>query len=338
LTWKLTLLRFAAFLLVPVALACGSDGDGGGTTPMASPTSFDQPVRPDQAIPTEQVQVVNAIPAGGHWVVGDNNFVVGITDADDEPQGGATVEITFFDNANTPQQRERFTATATQSAPGVGPEVVHIHGDGEEHVHGGQDENRVGYYTRVTFDQPGIWGASVKATLKDGTIGVSNVAFEVKADAPVPLPGEPAIASDNLTAADVDDIKEIDSGTPPNDMHDVKIKDAMASGRPLVIVFSTPAFCTSRFCGPVNEEVEALHEKYHEAVDFVHVEIYRNFTTQQFNPTVQEWILEPGPRVLEPVVYLVDSKGVIYDRYEGPVAANILEPAVQAIAGGATYE
>jgi hypothetical protein len=41
-----------------------------------------------------------------------------------------------------------------------------------------------------------------------------------------------AIKSDNLTKKDVKDIKEIDSGTPANDMHDVKIKDAMTHPTP----------------------------------------------------------------------------------------------------------
>ena len=42
----------------------------------------------------------------------------------------------------------------------------------------------------------------------------------------------------NLTRFDVQKIEEIDSGSPANDMHDLKIKDSLAKGRPLVVYFS----------------------------------------------------------------------------------------------------
>jgi hypothetical protein len=38
----------------------------------------------------------------------------------------------------------------------------------------------------------------------------------------------------------------------------------------------------------------------------------------------------------EPVVYAVDKNGIIYDRWEGPVAANIMQASVKAISEGAT--
>ena len=154
------------------------------------------------------------------------------------------------------------TVQAVQSAPGVGNIVEHVHSTGETHQHGGQDENRVGYYALIDFPFAGFWGVSAEVTLKDGTKGTSNIGFTVGEKHRFLAAGQPAPKSDNLTKRDVASIKEIDSGNPPNDMHDVKIKDAITAGRPLVIVFSTPAFCTSRFCGPVNEEVEALHDVY----------------------------------------------------------------------------
>ncbi|MBK6320286.1 MAG: hypothetical protein IPF51_16275 [Dehalococcoidia bacterium] len=51
------------------------------------------------------------------------------------------------------------------------------------------------------------------------------------------------------------------------------------------------------------------------------------------NPTVKEWLLWPDGSLREPIVYLVDKKGVIYDRWEGPVAANIMEEKRESVAG-----
>lgn len=326
---RLFLLPAAAGLALAL-IACGGDDDSSPAT--AFPTTSD----PARNIPPDQRGTINVVVAGSDFYVGENNFVFGITDANDLPQGGATARATFYDLREPGSPKPVFTVDAVQSAPGVGDEVSHVHAAGDVHVHGGQDEDRVGYFAPATFNYAGAWGIAVEATLKDGTKGVASVGFEVYARPNMPAPGQAAYKSDNLTKADVKDIREIDSGEPANDMHDVKIKDAIAAGRPLVIVFSTPAFCTSRFCGPVNEEVEYLHDLYKNDVDFVHIEVWRDFDKKELNPTAREWLIWPDGSLREPVVYVVDSKGTIYDRWEGPVARNIMEASVKAVAGGAT--
>ncbi|MCC6381600.1 MAG: hypothetical protein IT304_03780 [Dehalococcoidia bacterium] len=312
-------------------LACGGDdsSDSGNSFPVSSD--------PAKNVPKDQLNKINLVVAGYDWHVGKNNFVFGITDKNDEPQGGAQAVATFYDLRDQNHPKPLFQAQAVASAPGVHAATEHVHPGGEVHVHGGEDENRVGYYATVSFDHPGFWGVVVQATLKDGTKGTTNVGFNVFDKPQMPAPGMAALKSDNLTKADVKDIKEIDSGDPPNDMHTVKIKDAIAAHRPMVIVFSTPAFCTSRFCGPVNEEVEDLQTVYRDSVDFVHVEIWRNFDKKELNPTAKEWLLRPDGGLTEPVVYVVDRNGTIYERWEGPVAKNIMEPAVKAVADGQVY-
>ncbi len=312
----------------PLAAACGGSSDD-----EVFATSAD----PSDPLPSAQVQTINAIIAGSEWIVGHNNFVVGITDENDQPQGGATVQATFFDLQDPSNPEPVITVDGTQSAPGVGEEVQHVHGNGETHTHGGEDEDRVGYYFPVDFTYAGQWGVAVKATLKDGTEGESRLSFLVSDRAGVVIPGQKAPMSDNLIASDVTDIREIDSGDPPNDMHDVKIKDALEAGRPLVVVFATPAYCTSRFCGPVVEEMEALQDEFKEDVDFVHIEIWRSFEQQLLNDAVREWILRPDGGLSEPQVYVIDRGGTVYDRWEGPVAANIIHDTVGAVAAGALY-
>lgn len=309
-------------------LACGGD-DGGDPTP----TSSD----PSQAIPKNEIGKINIALAGADLYVGRNNLTFGILNAANEPQGGATAKATLYDLADPKNPKPVGSFDAVQSAPGVGPETKHIHADGETHVHGGQNENRVAYYVDYTFSHAGSWGLLVQATLRDGTKGTADIGFRVFDEAKYPQPGEKAIASDNLTRFDVTKISEIDSGSPANDMHDVKIKDALAKGRPLVVVFATPAYCASLFCGPVTEEVEYLHDQYADKVDFVHIEIWRDFGKKEFNPTVREWLIQPDGSASEPWVYVIGSDGVIYDRFEGPAARNIMEPAVKAVANGETF-
>jgi hypothetical protein len=335
-------LLLAASALPALALVgCGDDDDdgaaaGGPGSPVGA-SDFPPSSDPARNIPEDQRGKVNVVVAGVDWFVGTNNFVFGITNKDDEPQGGAKTRATFYDLSDPKSPKPAFQAEATPSAPGVHAPTEHIHPNGEVHIHGGEDEGRVGYYVKVNFPHAGTWGVAVEAILKDGTRGISSVGFDVQEQPAVPAPGQPAPKSENLTKDDVDDIRKIDSGDPPNDMHTVKISQAIAAGRPLVVVFSTPAYCTSRFCGPVNEEVEDLQTKYRDRVDFVHIEIWLDRETNTFNPTASEWLLRPDGSMIEPYVYAIGKDGVIYDRWEGPVAANIMDPSVSAIAAGKVY-
>lgn len=307
----------------------------------AAPASKDFPPssNPAQSIPDAQRNKVNLIVAGlDFYAGGENNFVFAITDKKDEPQGGAKVRVTIYDLKDPAKPVPYCQGEAIQSAPGVGPTRVHTHADGESHTHGGQDEGRVAYYIRVKFNRVGGWGMAAETILKDGTKGTASVGFDVAAKPGIPAPGMPAPKSDNLTKKDVTKLSEIDSGDPPNDMHDVKIKDAIAAGRPLVIVFATPAFCTSRFCGPVTDEVSTLSDKYRDKVDFVHIEIWRDFANKVVNTTAREWLIRPDGNLTEPYVYVIDKNGIIYDRFEGPTAANLLESEIQALIAGATYQ
>ena len=315
----------------PTADATSTGGTAGSAT-----QAFATSVPASDTIPKDQLGQINVVLAGNDYHVGRNNFVFGITNLEDEPQGGATARATFYDLKDPRNPTPVGSFDAVESAPGVGPVVVHQHVDGE-HTHGGQDDNRVGYYVDFTFPHAGYWGVVVTAKLKDGTEGAQDIGFNVNERAAFPQEGDKAIASDNLTRFDVADIREIDSGDPPNDMHDVKIKDALAKGRPVVVVFSTPAYCTSRFCGPVNEEVELVMDEYKDKVDFVHIEIWRNFETKEFNPTVREWLVQPNGGLTEPWVYVIGSDGVIYDRFEGPAGHVVIEPAVKAVSEGKVF-
>jgi len=325
----------AAFALLVLA-ACGGSSDKSATP--AVPTSSGNGGDGANGGPSGESGVLGVLPAGSEFVVGENHFVFGITNAEGTaPLGAQQAKAYFYDLSNPSQPKLVYSADATASQPGVGPITEHTHAGGQTHQHGGEDEARAGFYVDMNFAHAGKWGVAVEATTLDGKKGMSTVAFDVFDKPRIPAPGQPAIKSDNLTKADVPDIRQIDSGDPPNDMHDVKIKDAIANGRPMVIVFSTPAYCVSLFCGPVTDEVSELQDAYRDKVDFVHIEIWQDFEKKQFNPTAREWLMRQDGGLSEPFVYVVGKDGVIYDRWEGPVARNIMEPAIQAVADGKTF-
>jgi hypothetical protein len=322
----------AAGVVVLAAAACGG-GDDSDASPTAFPTSSD----PADRVPEEVRSDLNLVLAVSDLVVGENNVAFGLTDKDDEPVRLSDAKATFFVQVDGGQFEAVASANAVLSAPGVGEQVQHTHAGGEAHTHGGEDDNRVVYFVPMTFDRPGPWGIVVEATLPDGSKAQSNVGFIVQEKSDLLLPGDKAYASDNLTKNDVDDIKKIDSGDPPNGMHEVKIKDALAGGRPLLVVLSTPAYCLSRFCGPVTEEMDALNDQYKNRVDFVHIEVWLDFNAQQLNPTAAEWLQRSDGGLSEPWVYLIDKDGVVYDRWEGAASAAVVEPKLKAVAEGATW-
>ena len=188
------------------------------------------------------------------------------------------------------------------------------------------------YVARLRFATPGRWLIQVSALRRGQPVLVSPLAVNVVQRPTVPALGDPAPASRNLTARDVQDIGDIDTGIPPNDMHDLSIADALAQHRPTLVVFATPAFCTSAMCGPEVHAVQALEAAYRDRLTFIHVEIYQDFRTdpskRRLTPTVQEWRLQS-----EPWVFLIDKGGVIRAAFEGPTATDELADAIDRMLG-----
>lgn len=177
------------------------------------------------------------------------------------------------------------------------------------------------YVARLDFDKAGSWGAEITASRPSGAHGVIRLAFTIPADSVVPSPGQPAPRSHNPTVADVPDASYIDSGNPPNDMHQISIADAIAQHKKSLVIFASPAFCTSRICGPEVQVVQSLEPTYRDRLTFIHVEIYANFkpdpAKKQLAQTVLDWRLQT-----EPWIFLIDSSGTIRDRFEGPTAVD----------------
>jgi hypothetical protein len=188
------------------------------------------------------------------------------------------------------------------------------------------DKTKGLYIAQVQFDQPGAWGVEVNGTAGGQALPTQRVQFQVKAKSDTPAIGQPAPRSRNLTRHDVDDIRKIDSGAKPNDMHEISIADALDQKRPLVVAFSTPGFCVTQTCAPQLGEVQQLKSKYGHQADFVHVEIFKDPMTRTPYETVKEWGLTS-----EPWTFLVDRDGLVADKFEGPAPVAELEPALQKL-------
>jgi hypothetical protein len=206
-------------------------------------------------------------------------------------------------------------------------QAVHRHSDGTKHIHTTATDVRGLYVTQLNFTRPGLWGLEISASEKGGLSAVARTTVTVL-DAPhTPAVGSPAPRSRNLVATDVRDLRQIDTSERPDPrLHRVRITDAIAQGKPQLIVFATPQFCTSRMCGPVVDIVRSLLPTYGKRVAFIHQEIWQDFAEKKMFPTVEEWRLDT-----EPWVFVVDSEGIIRAKFEGLVTMRELESALQQI-------
>lgn len=194
----------------------------------------------------------------------------------------------------------------------------------------------------VRFDVPGFWGVRVKADIDDEAIS-ANATFEVVAESQLPFPGEPAPRTVHpLPGAEGVDPESIESrakgGAPVPDevLHRTTIADALAAGRPTVVVVSTPVYCVSQFCGPITDSVAELAETYGDRVAFVHLEVWKDFEKKIVNPFAAEWIA-PKKGVgdtAEPWVFLVGGDGIVKQRFDNVVGDAALAAAVEELAGG----
>jgi hypothetical protein len=186
------------------------------------------------------------------------------------------------------------------------------------------------YVAHLDFDKAGDWGVEVTASRPNGARMTARLPMNVLALPVVPGVGQPAPLTRNPTVRDVADVETIDSGRPPDDMHQLSIADAVQQHRPALVVFATPAFCTSNTCGPEIKVVQGLEPAYRDRLAFIHVEIYRDYkpdpAKRQLAQAVVDWRLQS-----EPWVFLLDSKGVIRSRFEGATASDELKTAIDQL-------
>jgi len=185
------------------------------------------------------------------------------------------------------------------------------------------------YVGRVTLDTPGNW--SIR--LQPAGLGTTPATpFVVVDKVAVPEVGDPAPAVATRTSAD-HPLEEITSDPDPAPaFYELSLDAALENGQPTVVIFATPAFCTSQSCGPLLDQVQALSAS-HPGINFVHVEVYENLDAESFDdlrrvPAVTAWALPS-----EPWVFFVDEAGVVTARLEGAASDTEINTALASFHG-----
>ena len=194
--------------------------------------------------------------------------------------------------------------------------------------------NQGAFTTQLSLDKPGFWQLNIETTTADGTAIMARGAFEVKANSDTPTVGQPAPRSVTPTLAgldSIDDLGTITSANPPDpDLYRLSVDQALDSGKPLVLVFSTPAFCVSATCGPQVDVVSQVKEKYQDRANFIHVEVFKDPHLIEGGrpvggtvPAVTEWNLPT-----EPWTFIIDDEGRVRAKFEQFTTAEEIEAAL----------
>lgn len=289
-----------------VIVACG------GETISSAPLATQAPNHESgDVLPSSKVETVLASTDLG---VGTNRVVFALVDSKTGPLKPSKVEVsTFFitdSGAEGPKEVKKGIFREWPNIPG-------------------------GLYTaQLNFDRPGSWGLNIVYSEENGPPQRQGVSIAVKEKSDTPLIGAPAPRSRSKTLRDVDKLEELTTALSPDpDLYRLNIAEAIDTGKPLVVVFSTPAFCETATCGPQLEVVQSLKDRFKGQANFVHVEVYDNPAEMQgdiskgrTSPILTEWNLPS-----EPWTFVVDGDGLVSAKFEGFATGAELEEALVGV-------
>lgn len=257
-------------------------------------------------------------------------FLVGLLTSDNQFVTGGQVDMRFF-YLGDPQKNEFYREATGEFLALPGEEPGHVHA----HAHAGSAEEGRGVSAvgAISFDRPGPWEVRVSAEV-DGETMTATAAFQVLEEPLVPVPGDRAPRTKNLTLRSDAPPAAVDSRgvggekIPDAQLHRTTIADAIKKGHPALVVFSTPVYCQSRFCGPITGMIADLQHKYGDRAEFIHVEIWREFQNQVINRAAADWLLGGG-NLNEPWVFLIGADGVIEARWDNVATSGEIEPLLR---------
>jgi len=131
--------------------------------------------------------------------------------------------------------------------------------------------------------------------------------------------GEVAPRVRTKTLADVDgDVSRITTYRQPDErMYQYSVDQALASGKPVLLEFATPAHCTP--CDRQLQMIKSLLQKYQGKMIFIHMDQYDN-------PEAYKAYHVPG----DPWTFVIDRRGIVRFQQAGSMLYNELEGAVQS--------
>jgi hypothetical protein len=311
------LLAAGAAALGAVAAACTSSNTPGPSQPL--PTTGGPAPTGSIAALTSGATPISMLQAQSELATGTSLFTFGL----------ATNDGTLISGGSPP-----VWAARDDRSPAIGPfPTTSYTMDAFKRY---QDHSPVtpltSYYgAEVQIPEPGAWIFATQVDV-NGARAAGTAAMQVVATSTVAPVGSKAVSVETPVATTEAGLLEICTRQPPDPMHDVSLDKALTNGKPTVVCFATPLLCESRVCGPVVDEMYAVHDAVGEqAANFVHVEEFLPGPGHSPPPATLEnqsagfkaWGLQT-----EPWTFVIDSDGIVRARFEGPCVASQIQDAL----------
>jgi hypothetical protein len=317
-------LRVLLVIVALTAAACGS-GSGSGS---ASPAAWATPGPAGSSAAGASASAGSSSPSVIPVIIGQ------------QQKGPSRFVFSFLDpDKNVPVASPDRTASVAFIAPGATEPGSAVEGEFIWAIEGSRGE----YIAHTEFPQAGEWKAIFVTQAPGSQQEAIGVTFDVQEDLPTVDIGAKAPASDTPTAADVGgDLSRISTDTNPDPrFYELSVADALAQGKPFVLIFATPAFCQSAQCGPTLDRLKAAAASAPSDIAFINVEPYQlTYTEGRLQPVLDaNNQLQPVPSVeewgilSEPWIFAVDGKGIVRGSFEGVVSDSELKAAFDAISG-----
>ena len=187
------------------------------------------------------------------------------------------------------------------------------------------------YAAQVKVPAAGSWLLSAVAKTSQGRLVATHSVDVSSGGGPADI-GSKAVSVRTPVATTDAAAKRICTRDPPDRMHYISLDRALSSGKPTVVTFATPLLCESELCGPVVDEQLLVFEKFGaKQANFVHIEEFPpgpdlRPDTSKLPSYWKKWAF-----TTEPWTIVIDGKGIIRARFEGPVVAELIEEALKPL-------
>lgn len=197
------------------------------------------------------------------------------------------------------------------------------------------------HVTEFTFDEPGYWGVEANVPRPDGTVATIEVLMEVHEQTMSVDLGQVPPLSVSRTLMDVEDVSQLTTGSSDDEsLYQLTVADALQNGKPTVVVFASPAFCTNAVCGPQVEVLSNLSATYGDSADFIHVDLYVNPKEIQgdLSRAIQTPLLAEWGLVSQEWTFVMGVDGEVEGRFENFVPQEELELSLLSVLESETDE
>ena len=312
------------FVVALVAAGCGGgDDEATPSAEAAAPDVSEFPAadgRTLEQIAADEGDLSELVvaPSGQVFHKGENRLGFGVFTIDQEAVSDATVALyaarpdgpaigPFPASAESLAVDAAFQSKSTASDPAAAENV---------------------YAAEIELDGRGEWRLLALIKEGDGYSFATLPSAVVGAFPDVPQIDDPAPEVETLTADDVGGaVAEIDTRQPPSTMHEDNFADVVGE-EPTVLLFATPALCTSRVCGPVVDIAEQVKSERGDEAAFIMQEIYED---NEFDPENLREPVRAFNLPSEPWLFVIDADGNISTAIEGAFSEVELNAALDKV-------